>query len=99
MRPLCTAAFCSMTCRPVMPRSVRLARSRPVRKGASKLLADPAVILLTRATLMAISLYEAWGPESAPPWESDGDGGWSMKGERQSNRVRDDHAERCQGII
>ena len=40
--PLLTLAFCSTTCRPVMPRSVLLARSSPSRTAASKLCADAA---------------------------------------------------------
>jgi hypothetical protein len=55
--PLLTLAFCSTTCRPVMPRSVLLARLSPSRTAASKLCADAAVTFDTLATAIASSSF------------------------------------------
>ena len=57
--PLLTAAFCSTTCKPVIPRSVLLARSRPSRTAASKLCEDADVIFDTLATAIAATLGPA----------------------------------------
>lgn len=52
MAPFATLAFISITCRPVMPRIVLLARFRPDLTASSKLLGEDAVILVTLATAM-----------------------------------------------
>src|SRR5260221_13197068 len=57
--PCATLALCSITCSPVMPRIVLLARASPSWTAVSKLLGEAAVILLTRATAIVSSLMRA----------------------------------------
>src|SRR3954447_18727120 len=54
--PFFTLAFSSITCRPVIPRSVLFARSRPSWTAASKLVGEAAVIFDTLATAILASL-------------------------------------------
>src|SRR5689334_22970596 len=99
MRPLCTLAFCSTTWRPVMPRRVLLARSRPPRTASSKLLEDAAVILLTRATLMS-SLPCCEGltwPSSGETWGGGGGLGKCLRRPKYEFSRGDERRQRLLG--
>src|SRR6185503_16218181 len=65
--PFFTLAFSSITCRPVIPRKVLLARIRPSCTASWKLVVEAAVIFDTLATDIFASLIGRWpsGPQQA----------------------------------